>query len=363
MVRSRASFLLALPLAGLLAVGCLEPKPVETKEVMGYALTGHVTTADLIADVDRGLLTTVCVHAAYIDATGKLTGFTATSPAVKTFVDKCHAKGTRVVLSVAGFSASTIKAVLDGYKDALAASIHSAVVAAGMDGASMDLEEVSDTDEYRDKYTSLCDKVATLMHAESRKLYIAVHPVVYGRYDGAKLAALSDGLFVMGYGYHWGGGDTAGPLGALTTGGMWSMAYENKIFSTTVTNSWSHVVTDPKKLILGVPWYGYKWPTVSTALAAKTTGKGVALSYRYDITGKFTELWDDTSKTPYAAFTSGGVTYQLWYDNEKSNGLKFDAAKSHGLGGIGMWRLPWGTEGVWEKVKAYKDGAALPPLP
>ncbi len=349
-------------LAALVA-GCLEVKPVEPKEVMGYALTGHVSGVDLNADVDRGLLTTVCVHAAYPDATGKLTGFTPTSAALKSFVDKCHAKGARVVLSVASFSSTTIKSVLDSHQDALVAAIHDAVVAAGLDGASIDMEEVPDTIAYRDKFTAFCEKVAASMHAGSRKMYIAVHPIVYTRYDGAKLAALSDGLFLMGYGFHWSGGSKAGPLAPLTTGGFWPMGYDTKIFSTTVSNSWSKVVTDPKKLILGVPWYGYKWPTVSTALNASTTAKGTAKSYRYEIAGKVTPIWEEKSQTPYATMTEGGVTYQLWFDDEKSNGLKFAAAKEHKFGGIGMWRLPWGTDGVWDEVKKYKGIPVLPSSP
>lgn len=342
-------------------VGCLPPAdPPKVREVMGYALTGHVSTPDLLTDIDRGLLTTVCVHAAYPDTAGKLTGFTPSSPALKAFVDKCHAAGARVVLSVASFSKTTIKAVLDSAQDALAKSIEDAVVAAGLDGASMDLEEVADTIAARDQYTSLCGKVADRMHASGRKLYIAVHPVVYTRYDGAALAALSDGLFLMGYGFHWSGGSTAGPLAPLSTGGFWSLAYDNKIFSTTVSNSWRHVVTDPGKLILGVPWYGQKWPTESATPGAKTTGAGKALSFRYEISGKYAGHWDSASKTPYATGADAAGTYQLWYDDETSNGLKFDAAETHKFQGIGMWRLPWGTEGVWDKVKRYKDGVVGP---
>ncbi len=358
-----ARSLFAMACAALLAAGCLEVKPAAPKEVMGYALTGHVTSVDLNADVDRGLLTTVCIHAAYPDAMGKLTGFTPTSPSVKAFVDKCHGKGAAVVLSVASFSSTTIKAVLDAHQDALVASIHDAVAAAGLDGASIDLEEVPDTTTYRDKFAAFCEKVALSMHAESKKMYVAVHPIVYLRYDGAKLAAVSDGLFLMGYGYHWSGSKTTGPLAPLTTGGFWSTAYENKIFSTTVANSWSKVVTDPKKLILGTPWYGYRWPTSSTAPGAATLAKGTALSYRYDIAGKYTKIWDEKGKVPYAAYTKDGSTYQLWYDDEESLGLKFDAAKDHAFGGIGCWRLPWGNDAVWGKGKAYKDGIVLPPLP
>jgi len=121
------------------------PKAAPAPEVMGYGLTGHMTTVDLNKDVERGLLTTVCIHAAYAGATGGLTGFDPTSAALKAFVDKCHAHGARVVLSVANFSTPDTKVLLDSHQDALVAAIHAKVTAAGLDGVSLDLENVTDT--------------------------------------------------------------------------------------------------------------------------------------------------------------------------------------------------------------------------
>ena len=208
--------LLGLACIVISIVGCLPPA-APAPEVMGYGLTGHMTTVDLNKDVERGLLTTVCIHAAYAGATGGLTGFDPTSAALKAFVDKCHAHGARVVLSVANFSTPDTKVLLDSHQDALVAAIHAKVTAAGLDGVSLDLENVTDTTGYRDKYTALCEKVAKSMHDDGLKMYIAVHGIVYTRYDAPKLAALSDGLFIMGYGYHWSGSAKAGPLAIPTS--------------------------------------------------------------------------------------------------------------------------------------------------
>lgn len=103
---------------------------------------------------------------------------------------------------------------------------------------------------------------------------------------------------------------------------------------------------DKKKLLLGVPWYGKEFPTVSDARLASKTGSPILISYEnyinvIDIYGR---KWDDIWKTPwYARQDTNGQWYQGHYDDLESLGIKYDLVKSEGLAGIGIWSVTHGT--------------------
>ena len=114
--------------------------------------------------------------------------------------------------------------------------------------------------------------------------------------------------------------------------------------------------SDPKKLILGVPFYGHKF-TVSTfgIKAPKVAGTSVPSVSLPNTTGYGTK-WDPASKTPYWEWMAGGVKYQAWYENGESMRIKLAGVKAAGFGGMGMWKLPWGTEPIWTEIDRYVNG-------
>ena len=77
------------------------------------------------------------------------------------------------------------------------------------------------------------------------------------------LANESDGLFVMGYDYHWKGSTLTGPVAPLTGGSYNVTNTINTYLSVTGNNT--------SKIILGNPYYGYEWPATSADKGANTT--------------------------------------------------------------------------------------------
>ncbi|XP_015594961.1 chitotriosidase-1 [Cephus cinctus] len=105
------------------------------------------------------------------------------------------------------------------------------------------------------------------------------------------------------------------------------------------------------KLVLGLPLYG---KTFTLADASKTTpgspsaGPGRAGPYTREagslgyneiyekqLSGKWTTVWDDKRKVPYAY--SGDQW--IGFDNRRSLAVKINYAKKHGLAGIMIWNI------------------------
>ncbi|NP_001279199.1 di-N-acetylchitobiase precursor [Callorhinchus milii] len=110
----------------------------------------------------------------------------------------------------------------------------------------------------------------------------------------------------------------------------------------------------PKKLVMGVPWYGYDYTCVSLIEGVRCTIPKVAfmgapcsdaaghqVPYRtlmkqvkMSTSGR---IWDDVQKAPYYIYRVDKVFHQVWYDDPQSISLKAAYIKEFGLRGIGMW--------------------------
>lgn len=153
-----------------------------------------------------------------------------------------------------------------------------------------------------------------------------------GAYDYDALAANSDGLFIMGYGYHWSGGDP-GPTAPLEGGGdfsKYSLAWTVQDY---VDNG-----TPPEKILLGLPLYGRDWPSEGTEIPGTATAKGSAVTYaaaQRDYVG-MDGGYDPIAENPYYFPTS---TRQAWIDDRDSLYPKMAYAVDQGLLGFGFWAL------------------------
>jgi spore germination protein YaaH len=113
--------------------------------------------------------------------------------------------------------------------------------------------------------------------------------------------------------------------------------------------------------VLGLPLYGYDWPSSGKAIPgtatadaeARTVVEAWALAADHDGGG-----WDDPSSKPYLIYQDGGWR-QLWFETPESLGAKLDYAAAAGLGGVGFWALTYdgGAAEIWDRVAAYKAGA------
>ncbi|MFQ5753956.1 MAG: glycosyl hydrolase family 18 protein, partial [bacterium] len=175
-------------------------------------------------------------------------------------------------------------------------------------------------------------------------------------WDYDALADNCDWLFLMGYNYFYSGSPSAGPVAPLKLNSGWYLtrSVNDYLFKTK---------GDTSKVILGLPYYGIKWPVISNNGYSKTRGRGSSIFYKRaksEVAG-FGRKWDDTAKSPWYSYNSNGW-FVAWYDDEVSLSHKYTMATDKGLLGVGIWALGYddGFNELWQTLFNH-FGATRPP--
>ena len=166
-----------------------------------------------------------------------------------------------------------------------------------------------------------------------------------------------DNLIVMAYDFHRPGVDYAGAVAPIESeaGDRNIMEVVEKVLSLNL---------DKEKIVMAYPLYGYKWKTYTKDFESQIK-RGWYQMISYKNAKEFIKLksssssssnleieWDELSMTPWLVFEEEGEIHQIYFENEKSLGLKIDLVKQNQFGGVGFWAL--GYEGddlkVWQKL-------------
>jgi len=112
---------------------------------------------------------------------------------------------------------------------------------------------------------------------------------------------------------------------------------------------------DPKKLVLGLPWYGYDYNCTATGLppqrkcyiarvpfrgvnCSDAAGRQLPYSQIYELSYKYGSYYDQHSATQFLFFNdTNNVTHQIWYDDSATLSWKISFATFKNLRGIGVW--------------------------
>ena len=252
------------------------------------------------------LLTTIAYFSAETNSTGDLTnlhGWPATD-----LINKAHMNGVEVVLTVTLFDRSDIETLLshNSYRDRLIKNLLYEVVRAGADGVNIDFESFP-ASQKSNLVSFVKDLRRTLRDSIPKAQVTLATPAVdwSNAWDFNALANESDGLFIMGYDYHWKGSTTTGPVAPLS-GGSYNITNTVNTYLSVTNNNYD-------KLILGNPYYGYEWPSSSGDKGANTTGNGTAavFSVAESKALSYGKLWDSDSQTPWYRYQNPSW-YQTW---------------------------------------------------
>lgn len=288
-------------------------------------------------------LTHVAVFDVGVDSNANLTRTSNWTDMAERVLKKADKYGVRVHLTLTCFDAQVMEAVLNqpSKRSKLAESVAELVNDYGGHGVSVDFEGVP----YSVKQT-LVDFVQQLSGLVE-EVTVATPAVDWNSaFDYDELAAASDALFIMGYGYHWSGGDP-GPISPLYGGGIWG-SYSLE-WSVEDHIKWG---APADRILLGLPLYGRSWPSTSTDVPGVATGNGEAVVYEVAVPAadSLGRHYDEQTQTPYA-FPSNKE--QLWYDDIESLRSKIAYAMDEDLLGVGFWALNYegGDEALWEMVR------------
>ncbi|MEK7127679.1 MAG: glycosyl hydrolase family 18 protein [Patescibacteria group bacterium] len=171
-------------------------------------------------------------------------------------------------------------------------------------------------------------------------------------YNIADIGKIADYIIVMAYDFTRLTSHAAGPVAPL----FGKEKFEYDVYST-VTDYMK--VMPAGKIVLGVPFYGYEWPTqdnkpysfVISDNSALSTIKRTAQTIKDN---NATVNFDELSKTPWFAYVDNGRWRQVWFENERSLGLKLDLVNQADLAGLAIWALGYeGSTGspLWQTIR------------
>ncbi len=301
--------------------------------------TGSVSDASLNANA--GKLAVVATDLYAIKSSGALTGSTPSH--VKTVT---AANGIALYPAVSNFGATdfspSIAHAILVTGNAQTAAINNMVALAqtsGTAGINLDFEAVTNTD--RSRMTAFIQKLATALHAKSRKLIVSVPATSVndpndswtGAFDYAAIGAASDLVQVMTYDQH-GPWDVDGPVAGLD----WVKA----------TIAYSETKIPKAKISMGMPAYGYDWNLTDTT-GAQVDWKAVPALIAS--TGA-SVVWDSASSSPKFYYQLNGKEHVVWFENAQSIKLKAQYAIGEGLASISIWSLGQDDASFWTALSS-----------
>ena len=290
------------------------------------------------------LISTISYFSAEATATGTLSNLHGWP--VAGLIKMAHSYGVNVVLCVTLFDNGDLVTLLSNpsYRQNLINNLLTQVQAGNADGVNVDFESFPSSQ--KQNMVQFITDLTSTFHAEipGSQVTLATPAVDWNNgWDYNALATISDGLFIMGYNYYYGGSSTTGPIAPLYANGIsvsWTINdYLNK------TNNQSD------KLMIGCPYYGFEWSTSSGSSGSSTIGNGSAKFYA-EMEGNalsYGKLWDESSQTPWYRYQNPNW-YQGWYDDSLSLSYKYDYAIENDLLGVGIWAMGYDGNNpeLWE---------------
>jgi spore germination protein YaaH len=233
------------------------------------------------------------------------------------------------------------------------------------DGIDIDYEQFAFADgrdtweATRPSWVAFVAELSDALHARGKTVTVSIPPVYdaaetgdrgYWVYDHGAIAEHVDRIRIMAYDY-----STAepGPIAPL----WWVQQSVDGVLS---------VVDDPSKIVLGIPTYGYNWPTTTVgACPPDAQGRtGVTARSVHDLLELRggTPVRDDAIgewSFEYPLVVSDGTTsctqtrFVQWVDGDGAAD-RIEIARQAGLGGVSLWALGYEDDDVWSTIESSR---------
>lgn len=192
------------------------------------------------------------------------------------------------------------------------------------DGIEIDYEYLDAED--KDAFSNFIKILSTELSLNNKTLIVTLHPKTdeIGDWsakeaqDWQEISKYADFVRIMAYDYHWSTSEP-GPIAPI------SWVEEVALYATKNIPE--------EKMIMGIGYYGYDWPSEGDA-------KSINLTEANDLSSKngVDIVFDPESQSPYFTYQSEDGTHTVWYEDEKSLMLKNNIAQNY-YKGITIWRL------------------------
>jgi spore germination protein YaaH len=320
-----------LPAPPTLAVSA----PIQSHEVFGYA---PYWTLPRSSAFDVKNLTTLAYFS--VDANGDGTldqsgpGWNGyQSQDLVNLVTRSHAAGDRVVLTITCFDQHSLDQITSdpNAPARLSAALITAVKGKSLDGVNFDFEGQGRADQVG--LTNLITKVSAALHATDPHWQVTM--AVYGSaasdpggfYNVATVAPAVDAFFVMAY-----------DMNSRSTPSATSPLFGSGYTDLRVIEDFVKLMPS-SKIVLGLPYYGYDWPTTDGSATATATGGESPLTDASIAAGNHPTYWDPVTDSPWTAYQVGTQWHKTYFDDPTSLALKAQLANYFHIAGVGIWAL------------------------
>jgi spore germination protein YaaH len=301
-----------------------------------FAFAPYWTLASQSA-FDVSQMTTISYFGVDVNANGSIqesgdgwTGYE--SQDLANLISRAHAAGDRVVLTAECFNQTTLNELTSSPQAAakLANELVSLVEAKSFDGINIDFEGQGSADQMG--LDNLMAKVSSTVRAANPHWQITMDTYASsagdpeGFYDIPGLASSVDAFFVMAYQM----GAPAGAASPQNGGSNFSALEALKEYTAVVPAS---------QVILGLPYYGYDWPTSGPGVDAVATGAATPVEDSQVFASKTQVNWSSRTSTAWTAYKSGSQWHQIWFEDASSLAIRAQLAQSYGVRGVGIWSL------------------------
>ncbi|HVF69143.1 MAG TPA: glycosyl hydrolase family 18 protein [Xanthomonadales bacterium] len=290
------------------------------------------------------------------------------SEKVKDLITKTQIMGAKFTLTIVCQDNDDIESILDSEtaQKNLITNILSEVKSRDLDGINIDFEYLGTPDEkYKQKFTDFSKRLKQELkkHNPDVRLAVSIMPRsarIPDIFDFAKIVPIYDYFIGMSYDFYGSYPEIAGPIAPMTG------FNENKFFFDTTTmyeDLGKHIPKE--KILMGVPHYGWDWSVtdgkkIQSATLPQDDPDSYAAVISYARARENKDLkksqckFDDYAKEPWCWYTDKkGIDHQVWYEDTKSIGIKYDFANEQNFGGIAIWVLGYDKDypDLWNMMK------------
>jgi len=320
---------------------------------MSYIYFG--STGTYIGNVDRTMGSLDLISPTYFDI-GTDGNLILSDKIDRSFIEAMRERGIKVVPFLSNHWNREVGRAALKNMETLADQIADAIDEFDMDGVSVDIENLTEAD--RDNYVEFIKVLRSrLPHNKEISVAVAANPTGkttgwQGFYDYKALAKYSDYLVIMAYD-ETSEGEKAGPVA--------SISFVEKSIQYAVER------VSPRKIVLGIPFYGRYWKT-----GQSYGGYGIHLSKVQELLNNYssTVTFDTYYGVPKATVTirpqdnppnifgkqlSPG-SYTIWYENDLSIKYKLRLVQKYNLKGTASWSLGQETADTWDYYKQWLNG-------
>jgi hypothetical protein len=266
-------------------------------------------------------------------------------------VDRAHAAGDRVVVTVNDFDQGSLDALASSAPAAarLAQAVLGLVQSKNLDGVNLDLEGEGSGDQTG--LTDLVSKVSSVLKSANPRYQLTVDTYASsagdpsGFYNIPALNRVVDGFFVMAYQLNLKGSPADG---SQLTSTMFSNQSAAQQYAAAVPAD---------KVILGLAFFGYDWPTSNGTLDATAQGAPSIVTYDQEAASGHQIYWDSVTDTAWTSYLVGQQWHEAFFENPNALYMAAQLSQQDGLGGVGIWALGMDGSNDQSMVSAL-DGLA-----